>query len=346
MKPANRERKLVLIFCGAVHLVIAIASLLAPHNDDSEKSPTTNNSGTAGIKAAYLLLDQLGYATARWEQPPSALASVDAANTILIFAEPDVPASDVAAFRTGIASFLNRGGHILVTGSDASILLPDAATGQPTQPFGQLCVTEPEGRSPLARAGHVSIPDQVRWTAITPAVHVQQWCGADAVVVSYQVGAGSVTWWSSAQPLTNQGLKDDASLKLLLASIDSPGQRNSSQHPPAVLFDEYFHGIKSSLSDYTRGLPLPTSPGNLPSVGLLLVLSFSRRNGPIRLPYAPALAPRPSSSPNPWAISIERQEPRRQPPKPHAAACCVSLSTAADFPAPSPNPTLIPSRRT
>jgi Domain of unknown function (DUF4350) len=284
MKPPDRERKLVLIFCAAVLLVIAAASLLAPPNDDSNKSPTTYNSGTAGIRAAYLLLDQLGYSTTRWEQPPSGLASIDAPNTTVIFAEPDVPLDQVKTVRADIAAFLNRGGHVLVTGADAAILLPDAATGQPTQPFGKLCVTEPEGRSPLARAGHVSIPDQTRWTAMTPAVHVQQWCGADAVVVSYQVGAGTVIWWSSAQPLTNLGLKSDASLKLLLASIDSPGTRDSTQPHPAVFFDEYFHGIKSSLSDYTHGLPLTQIAWQIAAVALLLVLSFGRRNGPIRLP--------------------------------------------------------------
>lgn len=280
MKPANRERNLVLIFCAAVLLVIAAASFLSPPNDDSDKSPTTYNSGTAGIKAAYLLLSQLGYSTARWEQPPSALANVDAPNTTVIFAEPDVPTEQNQAIRADIAAFLNRGGHVLVTGADAASLLPDASTSQPSQPFGKLCLTEPEGRGPLARAGHVPIPDQARWTEITPTVHVQQWCGADAVVVSYKVGAGSIVWWSSAQPLTNLGLKNDESLKLLLASIDS----GSTQSHPTVLFDEYFHGITSSLSDYTHGLPLSQIVWQMAAVALLLVLSFGRRNGPIRLP--------------------------------------------------------------
>jgi len=74
MKPGKRDRNIVLLFCGAVLLLIVAASFLAPPNDDSDKSPTTYNSGTAGIKAAYLLLGDLGYASERWEQPPSALA--------------------------------------------------------------------------------------------------------------------------------------------------------------------------------------------------------------------------------------------------------------------------------
>jgi hypothetical protein len=285
MKPANRERNIVLLFSGAVLLLIAAASLLAPPNDDSDKSPTTYNSGTAGIKAAYLLLAELGYSAARWDQPPSELATVDAAHTTVVFADPNVPFQKVQAVRAGIASFLNRGGRILITGPEVASLLPDATTAPSNQPFEKLCLTTPEGRSPIARAGQVSISDPIRWTALTPAVHVEQWCGADAVVVSYRFGAGTVVWWSSALPLTNLGLKDDASLKLFLASIENPGSGNapSSAHT-SVLFDEYFHGVQTSLSDYTRGLPLTQLAWQTGLVALLLILSFSRRSGPIRLP--------------------------------------------------------------
>ena len=283
MKP-NRERKLVLIFSGAVLLLIAAASLLAPPADDSDKSPTTYNTGSAGIKAAYLLLGDLGYSTVRWEQPTSALATLDAPHTTLIFAQPTVPPDKLQAIRADISGFLHRGGRVLVTGPEASGLLPDAATGPPTQPFEKLCLTTPEGRDPPARAGQVSIDDHARWTALTPAVHVEQWCGGDAVVVSYHVGTGTAMWWSSALPLTNLGLKDDASLKLFLASIETSNAQNPSQPHPRVLFDEYFHGIQTSLADYARGLPLVQIAGQTAAVALLLILSFGRRNGPIRLP--------------------------------------------------------------
>jgi hypothetical protein len=282
MKP-NRERKIVLIFSGAVLLLIAAASLLAPPNDDSDKSPTTYNSGTAGIKAAYLLLGELGYSSQRWERPPSALANVDAPHTTIIFAEPDVPPDQIQTVRANISDFLNRGGRVLVTGENASSLLPDATIAQSTQPFEKLCVTTPEGRGPLALAGKVSIVDRVRWASMTPAVHVQQWCGGDAVVVSYRVGAGTAIWWSSPLPLTNAGLKDDASLKLLLASVDFSGSQNPS-HRPGIYFDEYFHGIKTSITDYTHGLPLKQIAWQFGAVALLLILSFGRRNGPVRLP--------------------------------------------------------------
>src|ERR1017187_8432888 len=112
MKPANRDRRRVLIFAGAVLLVIVGASLLAP-NDDSATSPTTYNSGTGGIKAAYLLLHDLGYSAERWQQDPSDLSSVDAAGTTVIFAEPDVPPEKLKQVRADVSAFLQCGGRVL-----------------------------------------------------------------------------------------------------------------------------------------------------------------------------------------------------------------------------------------
>jgi hypothetical protein len=277
MKPPHRERNLVLIFCGAMLVSIVAASFLAAPNDDSDKSPTTYNRGTAGIKVAYLLLGELGYSTARWEQPPSALANIDPAQTAIIFAEPNVPADKLGEFRSDLDAFLERGGRVIVTGQQGAGLLPDGQAGNPTLPFGNLCLTTPEGRGPLARAGEVSIADTARWTALTPSVHVEQWCGSDAVVVSYRVGSGTAIWWSSALPLTNGGLRDDASLKLLLASVGDTGTANRK-----VFFDEYFHGAQTSLYDLTHGLPIVQIAWQIGAVAVLLVLSFGRRNGPIR----------------------------------------------------------------
>jgi len=301
---ANRERKFVLLFCRAVLLVIVAVSFLAPPTDDSDKSPTTYNSGTAGIKAAYLLLGELGYSTARWEKPSSELATLDAPHTTIVFAQPLVAPEKQKAVREDIAAFMQRGGRVLMTGPQAEDLLPDAETAGPTQLFGKLCLTTPEGRGPLAQAGQVSITDQARWIAMTPSVHVEQWCGADAVVVSYRVGAGSAVWWSSAMPLTNLGLKDDASLKLFLASVDDSGEKNSgvenfSRPHRRILFDEYFHNMQRTLADYTRGLPLKQIAAQVALVALLLVLSFGRRNGPIR-----AIARVPRTSPIEFAESM------------------------------------------
>jgi hypothetical protein len=287
------ERNVVLTVCGVVLLVIVGVSFLAPPSDDSDRTPNTYNSGSAGAKAAYLLLGELGYDSQRWDQPPSALSTVDADHTTVIFAEPMVPAERLQSMRSDVSGFLNRGGRVLMIGDNGAMLLPNAAIKPSTQPLEKLCISTPEGRSAIAGAGAVSIADYARWDAQAPAVHVEQWCGGDAVVVSYRAGAGTVVWWSSALPLTNAGLKNDSSLKLLLASIGDVGSQ-----PRTVLFDEYLHG-PTSVFDLTGGLPIKPIGYQLALVAILLIISFSRRRGPVR-----ELARLPRTSPIEFAESM------------------------------------------
>jgi hypothetical protein len=141
--------------------------------------------------------------------------------------------------------------------------------------------------------GKISLADSVRWADLSTAFRVSQLCGNDAVVVSYKYGEGEAVWWSSPMPLTNRGLKDDASLKLVLASVGGMDRR--------ILFDEYFHGQRASLWETAKGLPIGAIAWQCALVALLLVLSFGRRNGPLRLPVT-----MPRSSPLEFAESMGR----------------------------------------
>jgi len=290
---ASRDRRFVLGILGAMLLVIVAFSVFAPANDDTDFSPTTYNSGSAGTKAAYLLLGELGYGAHRWEAPPDDLKNVDAAKTTLVLAEPNFPTEGAKQVQAEIADFLSRGGHVLATGKEGAYFLPDAKTDAPSRMYQRLCFSTPEGQGPLARAGRVSLADYVRWTASEPRFRVSQLCGEDAVVVSYRYGAGEAIWWSSQMPLTNRGLKEDASLKLVLASVGGPDR--------SVLFDEYFHGERASLWDTAKGLPMRQIAWQCVAVAVLLVLSFGRRNGPLRLPVR-----LPRSSPLEFAESMGR----------------------------------------
>jgi hypothetical protein len=290
---ASRDRRVVLwILCGMIALIVAF-SMLSPATDDSNPAPTTYNSGSAGTKAAYVALGELGYEVERWEAPPGELKKVDATNATLILAGPNFPTENVKQVQEQIADFLSRGGRVLATGKDGAYFLPDGKTDAPTRVYGKLCSSTPEGQDPLARAGKVSVADDIRWAAEGPRFRVSQLCGNDAVVVSYKYGAGDVIWWSSPLPMTNRGLKENASLKLVLASLGDADRR--------VLFDEYFHGERVSLWDTAKGLPLRQIAWQCGVVGVLLVLSFGRRNGPIRLPVRV-----PRSSPLEFAESMGR----------------------------------------
>jgi hypothetical protein len=274
-------------------LLIVAFSMFSPASDDSNPAPTTYNSGSAGTKAAYVALRELGYGVERWEAPPGGLKDVDATKATLILAGPNFPAENAKQVQEQIADFLSRGGRVLATGKDGAYFLPDGKTDAPTRVYGKPCSSTPEGQGPLARAGKVSLVGDIRWAAEGPRFRVSQLCGNDAVVVSYKYGAGDVIWWSSPLPMTNRGLKEDASVKLVLASLGDVDRR--------VLFDEYFHGERASLWDTAKGLPLRQIAWQCGVVAVLLVLSFGRRNGPIRLQVRV-----PRSSPLEFAESMGR----------------------------------------
>src|SRR5882757_111554 len=287
------DRRFVLGMLGVMLVVIVAFSVFAPANDDTDLSATTYNSGSAGTKAVYLLLGELGYGAHRWEASPDDLKNVDAAKTTLVLAEPNFPTEGSKQVQAEIADFLSRGGHVLATGKEGAYFLPGGKTDAPSGFYQRLCFSTPEGQGPLARVGKVSLGANVRWAAVGPEFRVSQLCGNNAVVVSYHYGAGEAIWWSSPLPITNRGLKEDASLKLVLASVGGPDR--------SVLFDEYFHGERASLWDTAKGLPLRQIAWQCAVVALLLVLSFGRRNGPLRLPVR-----LPRSSPLEFAESMGR----------------------------------------
>ncbi len=282
--PRITDRTFMLRLIAAMFVLTLIVVIVSPKNDDTDPEPTTYNAGTRGAKAAYLLLPELGYTARRWEQPPSALAQLDAPHTTLILTDPSVSVKDVAGVRALVADFLHRGGHVLATGPSGAVLLPDGATAPPNTVLHGLCYTKPEGPGPLAAAGQLPIDDQVRWASPAPQFHVEQRCGSDAVVVRFAVGKGEAIWWASPMPLTNAGLSDDPSLRLLLASLGPPDR--------TILFDEYLHTWHDTVFKDLKALPWWPLGLQCAAVALLLLLSRSRRNGPLRMPvYLPRTSP-------------------------------------------------------
>ncbi len=126
MKKLSGDWKFLLIFSSIVLTLIVITGVLAPNREDRDPTPTTWNSGTAGAKAAYLLLTQLGYNTVRWEQPETELSTIDPAHATLILAEPS---PSFAAFtdkkrQQPFIDFLHRGGRIVATGAVVALFFP------------------------------------------------------------------------------------------------------------------------------------------------------------------------------------------------------------------------------
>jgi hypothetical protein len=289
-KKMSGDKRMLLILCGAILLLIVCVSVLVPQPAPDDPKPSTYNRGPLGTKAAYLTLQKLGYRTARWSRPLAELNDLDAQHTTLVLADPTYDPAGRQEMAAEVKEFLERGGRVLATGADGALLLPGGETKPPEMMEDGLCTSIPEGPGELARAGRVELYEDVRWTAEDPKFRVTQRCGEDAVVVRYAVGNGEAVWWTSATPMDNVELKQDADLRLLLASVGNGRE---------IVFDESVQGVTRSLWDSAKGLPLRWLALQTALLLLLLMLSFSRRRGPVRLPV---LLPR--SSPVEFAESM------------------------------------------
>ncbi len=289
MKNNDPATRWTVLFLAFLLLLIAGGSIWAPVVSDTDKSPTTYNSGSAGTRAAYLLLNKLGYRVSRWEKPTANLSELDAAHTTLVLANPflqNEPHSEES-----IARFLKGGGRVLATGFSGALMLPESHPTASQQVYTALCLTQPGSLGPMGRAGTVEMSGTARWLRSDSEANVQQWCGNEPVVVTYRFGQGEVVWWGSPMPLSNRGLRSDGSLKLLLASV---GGRDRT-----VIFDEYVHGIGPENASTLSGMPLWALLAQLCGVALLTLWSFSRRRGPVR-----DRAPARRTSPVEFALSM------------------------------------------
>jgi hypothetical protein len=97
---------------------------------------------------------------------------------------------------------------------------------------------------------------------------------ARPIVISYQVGKGQVIWWAASTPLSNSGISRSGNLALLLNSL---GQAADTH----VLWDEYFHGSRRSVGSYMGEAPVFFGLLQGALVVLALLLTYSRRTGPI-----------------------------------------------------------------
>lgn len=289
MTNARWSDRRIVLWMGAVMIVLIVAiSVLAPASDSDDAQPTTYNTAPQGARAAFLMLQAIGRTSSRWERPIADLSDMDAAHSTLVLAAPAYAPKERDVIAATIKQFMQRGGHVLTTGPTGALLLPDGSIGPPTAFLSRTCDAHP-GDGPLAAAGNVPMNDDGAWNG-KGKVEIAERCGRDAVVVRMSVGQGEAVWWSSAVPLTNAALTTDADLRLLLLSVgDGRG----------VIWDESLHNAVPGLWSAAHGLPLRWLVAQVVLLAILLVLSFSRRNGPVR---TPVIVPR--TSPLEFAFSM------------------------------------------
>jgi hypothetical protein len=287
--------KTVLLSVGAVMLVLIVGmAVVRPAQTADDPRPTTTNTGAQGAKAAYMVLQRLGRTTSQWNHPLAEfndrMDDARAERTTLVLAEPEYDQTELPRLRTELERFLKRGGRVVAMGPSGAELLPGGEVKQPGMVQPGVCQTTPEGPGTLARVGSVEMAESAQWSNEAARFEVEQRCGREAVVVRFAVGDGEAVWWSSAWPMENGQLKNDGDLRLMLASL---GEGRD------VVFDESLHGAAKTMWDEAKGLPLWWMAMQCVLFFVLMVFSFSRRRGPMRMPVT-----LPRSSPVEFAVSM------------------------------------------
>jgi hypothetical protein len=282
----DKDRRLLLWCVGiAVALAVATGFLMPNGNNNDNPLPSTYLAGQHGARAAYETLLRSGYPVERWERPLSELAASAGPETVVIFAQPfSREPEDIKAVR----KIVERGGRVLSTGYLGGFILPGEASDTPKTFSFAACNLDPEGLDALSGtglsgSGEVWMVPKATWQVGNPSQRVEYSCAGNPAVVEYDWGKGHIVWWASSTPLENGSLNRANNLDLFLNSL---GPRTSHR----FYWDESLHGEIRSTWSYVAGPSWTMLWIGLPVLALLVVLSFSRRSGPVRDLPPPARA--------------------------------------------------------
>jgi hypothetical protein len=280
----RRDRRMLYVFLALVFVLIVILAVVSPNKDD-DPLPGSNLSGRFGAKAAFTLLQQSGYVVERWEDPLTNLAEHADESTVVILAQPY---SQEWEDQRAVREILTKGGRVLATGLSGGMLLPGNGVHLKLIKTG-ICKAKPEGIEPLATPGLVWMLPQGGWRSPGPQYRTAYSCEGSPVVVEYPYGKGHAVWWANSTPLENARIGMDQDLELLLNSVGPTQVGGKARH---IYWDESLHGIEHTRWDYTSGPIWPLLQIGFFGLVLLVVLSYSRRSGPIRpLPEEPRTTP-------------------------------------------------------
>jgi hypothetical protein len=270
----GEQRGFIAFGIGLLFVMSLVAWMSSDPSTQGEGSPSSYSTQPNGAKAAYLLLQKNSYAVERWKQPPAQLPS-DASGVMLVVAGAEsYPRADELS---EITRFLLRGGSVLVAGVQPGTFVPQASSEVDDLRVG-FAECKPVAPTRLTRGGSISQDGDLVWDSNDNAALVHYLDKDDKpVVVSYALGKGQVIWWASALPLTNVGIRDRHNLDLLLNSIGDSRR---------LLWDEYYHEEHAVASTRTWTSAQKWALAQTGFIGLLVILTFSRRSGPI-IPLKP-----------------------------------------------------------
>jgi hypothetical protein len=267
------DRKIVLITGAAFGLIVAISIIFTTGSGPRNEVGSTYSAGSGGAKAAYLLLKESGYNVQRWEDSLTDLP--DSLGKTLVLSAPQTSPTDEE--RRELTRFIEKGGRVVATGAFAGYFLPSNGAERDPSPSSTWQKFSAQSPSAITRAApEITMPPAAQWNTSTFAIPLYG-DGEKQRVVKYKLGKGEVIWWASATPLTNAGLKELGNLDFFLACMGQPKDRQ-------ILWDEYFHGYRRSLVASAERTPLKWMFLQLALFTLAILITYSRRSGPISIP--------------------------------------------------------------
>jgi hypothetical protein len=278
----RKDRWMFVATLAMVAIVLVMLGFASSPSGSDNPMPSTYSITQHGAQAAFTLLQDSGYVVQRWEEPLAELADHAGPDTVLITAEPfSFDPSD----RDAIAEILKKGGRVIATGFQGGALLPGTELTVAKNVSFAACEAQPDGLGPLAGPGPIWIVPLAAWKESQAEIQTAYTCAGQPVVVSYPVGSGTAVWWASSTPLENASISRGEDLELLLRSVGSAkGHR--------VFWDESLHAVRHTQWDFVHGPVWKLFLFGSIGVGLLAVLSLSRRSGPLRsLPQEPRTTP-------------------------------------------------------
>jgi len=265
------DRRLLIGAGAIVVAVVATALFFVRGTRANDGSPSSYATGSSGTKAAFLLLQRLGYDVARWEQPPAEL--LNPAATTLILAEPFT--SPTPAEREALQRFITSGGHVIATGALGGWFLSN--TVRPNAMSSTWSRAMAAAPSAMTRAApEITIAPRAAWSG-GRAMPLYVLDDGEIVVNAVKFGSGEAVWCAAATPLTNAGLREPGDLEFFLAAIGPAGHRR-------ILFDEYFHGVRRSLAATVWQSPAKWLLIQALLCAALVLWTYSRRSGPVMMP--------------------------------------------------------------
>jgi hypothetical protein len=272
------DRRLLLIAGSAFLLLLCAVAFLTPAGGQNEGTvPSSYSSGPGGTRAAFVLLQEMGFSVERWEASPVDLPP-DLSHAVLILVDPEGDPNE--GEKEALLHFVRTGGTILFSGPSAEEFFPEARLI--SQPFESRLKSFPAiSPSIFTRgAGSVVFRPTALWDRIEGAQVPLYGNPQHPAAVSWRVGLGHILWWAGATPLTNARIAKDENLNLFLDAVE--GGNSASRGSTKIYWDEYFHGERVSLWTYVENTPVAWGLVQVGVLGFAILFTFGRRSGPVQ----------------------------------------------------------------